>query len=43
MLVWGIWDFIVLKKMEDRNHFFYYETTNNIIHEVNDMLNLASF
>ena len=37
MLVWGIWGFFVLKKIEDWNRFFDYETNNIIIYEVKDM------
>ena len=40
MLVWGIWGFFVVKKIEDQNRFFRYKTTNNIIYEVKD---IASF
>ena len=37
--VWGIWGFIVLKKIEYGNQFFHYKTTNNIIREVKDLSN----
>lgn len=37
ILLWVIWGFFVLKKIEDQNRFFHYKTTNIIIYEVKDM------